>query len=165
MSRRLNYGFTFIEMIFVIVIIGVLAAIAIPAYVNYTGSTRVSEGLMLAQPLREKIEEYYAHHGRFPRDNRALSENRPSALFSDSIEAIEVRDGAIHLHFRDDRAATLRGGVLSLRPTVSATQPDAPLVWICAQKSAVGRIAAGEDRTDLDESVLRSTCRKWEEPK
>ncbi|MCB1877933.1 MAG: pilin [Chromatiales bacterium] len=161
MKLAAQTGFVFIELVVVLIIIGLLAAVALPTYRDYALSAAVVEGLLLAQPLRDKVEEYYAYHGRFPRDNRALAINEPGALFSDAIERIEVRDGAIHLHYRQNDSSDLPDGVLSLRPTLSVKQADAPIVWVCAQRSAASRRAAGEDLSDLEAPYLRRACQEW----
>jgi type IV pilus assembly protein PilA len=64
--RTLQKGFTLIELMIVIAIIGILAAIAIPAYQNYTIRAQVTEGLSLAAGWKTAISEYYAQNGAFP---------------------------------------------------------------------------------------------------
>ena len=62
-------GFTLIELMIVVAIIGVLAAIAIPAYQDYTIRAQVSEGLTLASGAKAAVSEYYMNHGAWPTDN------------------------------------------------------------------------------------------------
>ena len=64
--KSLQKGFTLIELMIVIAIIGILAAIAIPAYQDYTVRAQVTEGLSLAAGLETAISEYYASHGTWP---------------------------------------------------------------------------------------------------
>jgi type IV pilus assembly protein PilA len=66
MFKHVQKGFTLIELMIVIAIIGILAAIAIPAYQNYTIRAQVSEGLSLADGFKTAISEYYAQYGGFP---------------------------------------------------------------------------------------------------
>src|SRR5580693_4748806 len=66
MRPALQYGFTLIELMIVIAIIGILAAIAIPAYQNYTIRAQVTEGLTLADGWKTAIAEYYATVGLWP---------------------------------------------------------------------------------------------------
>src|SRR5580698_9766883 len=66
MFRTVQKGFTLIELMIVIAIIGILAAIAIPAYQNYTIRSQVTEGLSLADGWKTSISEYYAQNGSFP---------------------------------------------------------------------------------------------------
>src|SRR5271156_5830755 len=64
--KTLQKGFTLIELMIVIAIIGILAAIAIPAYQNYVIRSQVTEGLSLAAGWKTSISEYYAQNGAFP---------------------------------------------------------------------------------------------------
>ena len=62
----LNKGFTLIELMIVVAIIGVLSAVAIPMYNDYTIRAKVSEAFVVVQPYKMKFEEYFFTHGRFP---------------------------------------------------------------------------------------------------
>src|SRR5579871_6623347 len=64
--KHVQKGFTLIELMIVIAIIGILAAIAIPAYQNYTIRSQVTEGLTLADGWKTAIAEYYANTGNWP---------------------------------------------------------------------------------------------------
>src|ERR1700749_1531841 len=66
MLKQVQKGFTLIELMIVIAIIGILAAIAIPAYQNYTIRAQVTEGLTLADGWKTAIAEYYANTGNWP---------------------------------------------------------------------------------------------------
>lgn len=66
MFKQVQKGFTLIELMIVVAIIGILAAIAIPAYQNYTIRAQVTEGLNLADGWKTGISEYYAQNGVFP---------------------------------------------------------------------------------------------------
>ncbi|ROO37746.1 pilus protein [Salinisphaera orenii YIM 95161] len=61
-----SHGFTLIELMIVLAVVGMLAALAIPGYRNYVTRARVSEGLGLAQPVKYAVAEYYSVHGRLP---------------------------------------------------------------------------------------------------
>ena len=66
MRKQIQKGFTLIELMIVVAIIGILAAIAIPAYQNYTIRAQVTEGLSLAGGWKTSIAEFYANTGTFP---------------------------------------------------------------------------------------------------
>src|SRR5580692_5259896 len=66
LTKKLSQGFTLIELMIVIAIIGILAAIAIPAYQNYTIRSQITEGLTLGDGWKTAIAEYYATTGNWP---------------------------------------------------------------------------------------------------
>jgi type IV pilus assembly protein PilA len=66
MNSKIQQGFTLIELMIVVAIIGILAAIAIPAYQDYTKRARVTEGLSLASAAKTSVTEYYASNNIFP---------------------------------------------------------------------------------------------------
>lgn len=65
-ARAAGGGFTLIEMMITVAIVGVLAAIAVPTYLNYVTRAKVSEGLALAGPVKTAVAEYYSIHGALP---------------------------------------------------------------------------------------------------
>ncbi len=66
-------GFTLIELMIVVAIIGILAAVAIPAYQDYTIRAQISEGLTLSAGAKAAVSEYFMDRGAWPADNTTAS--------------------------------------------------------------------------------------------
>lgn len=92
-------GFTLIELMIVVLIIGILANFAISSFHNYSARTRVSEGLTLASSVKTSVQDYYSAEGVFPVDNDAAGIAVPSDFATDSVESITVSEATITVAF------------------------------------------------------------------
>ena len=88
MKRQMQKGFTLIELMIVVAIIGILAAIALPAYQDYTIRAKVAEPIGLASGGKTGLYEYYASNGTFPADNTVK-------VAGDLESSIELADGVV----------------------------------------------------------------------
>ena len=85
--KKIQQGFTLIELMIVVAIIGILAAIAIPAYSDYTERAKVSELVTMGSACKASVSEYYQAQGVFPSDNNAAGCNSAAPA---KIKAITV---------------------------------------------------------------------------
>ena len=118
-------GFTIIELMIVVTIIGILSAIAIPVYQTYTTRAKVAEAIQLAKPVQLAVQEVFTQNGQMPADNAAAKLAPPAALKGRYVRTIEViADGVVVVTFGDP---TLLDRIIRLTPTPTATT----MAWSC----------------------------------
>ncbi|MFD2231458.1 pilin [Alkalimarinus sediminis] len=153
-------GFTLIELMIVVSIIGILAAVAIPSYQTYVTRAQVSEALVIADELKTSIKDYYKFKGLFPRDNAQAGIPMPNQLIGNYVSSIELSEGAFHITMGNKVNINLKDKVLTLRPVVVAGSPASPFSWLCGYSQAVsGMTAMGDNRTDIEKAFLPAACR------
>ncbi|EPH8578883.1 pilin [Neisseria gonorrhoeae] len=88
--NTLQKGFTLIELMIVIAIVGILAAVALPAYQDYTARAQVSEAILLAEGQKSAVTEYYLNHGTWPKDNTSAGVASPGEIKGKYVESVTV---------------------------------------------------------------------------
>jgi Tfp pilus assembly major pilin PilA len=138
-------------------ITGILAAIAIPAYQDYTIRAQVTEGLILSAPLERAIVYAYSANGAWPSDLGAVKFDQP--VSGNYVTAIEVSHGTILIRFGNHANSLIAGQVLTLRPTLS----ERHVIWTCGyaapQEGDVASSPSGVAHTTVPMKVLPAPCR------
>ena len=140
--RKVQQGFTLIELMIVVAIIGILAAIAIPAYQDYTIRAQVSEGLNLAAGAKAAVTEFYQDRGAFPADNAGAGLSAANTIAGNYVSQVAVAKGQITVTYLDNPPAqkannAITKATLILSPLTTAGAVD----WNCRGGNILG--AAG----------------------
>ncbi|EPI1163148.1 pilin, partial [Neisseria gonorrhoeae] len=161
--NTLQKGFTLIELMIVIAIVGILAAVALPAYQDYTARAQVSEAILLAEGQKSAVTEYYPNHGKWPEDNGDAGVASPADKIKGKyVQKVEVAKGVVTAEMASSNVnKEIKGKKLSLW----AKREDGSVKWFCGQPVTRG---AGNDDTVADAAAdnekintkhLPSTCR------
>ncbi|HGM2465151.1 TPA: pilin, partial [Neisseria gonorrhoeae] len=128
--NTLQKGFTLIELMIVIAIVGILAAVALPAYQDYTARAQVSEAILLAEGQKSAVTEYYLNHGKWPEDNDKAGVASASDIKGKYVESVTVANGVV-------TAKMLSSGVnkeiQGKRLSLWAKRQDGSVKWFCGQ--------------------------------
>ena len=153
-------GFTLIELMIVIAIIGILSTLALPSYQDRVIRAQVSEGMALAEFVKQSIAAHYSRNRVMPRDNGAVGLPDGKLIVGNYVSEVNVRDGAIDITFGNRTNKFLAGKMLSLRPAVVPGHPVVPIAWLCGNASAPEKMKVmGQNATNLPPSHLPVDCR------
>ncbi|HFC8330739.1 TPA: pilin [Neisseria meningitidis] len=160
--NTLQKGFTLIELMIVIAIVGILAAVALPAYQDYTARAQVSEAILLAEGQKSAVTEYYLNHGEWPKNNTSAGVASSSTIKGKYVKEVTVANGVITATMLSSGVnKEIQGKKLSLW----AKRQDGSVKWFCGQPvtrnanaDAVKADTAANGK-QIDTKHLPSTCR------
>ncbi|HFA7033322.1 TPA: pilin, partial [Neisseria gonorrhoeae] len=128
--NTLQKGFTLIELMIVIAIVGILAAVALPAYQDYTARAQVSEAILLAEGQKSAVTEYYLNNGKWPKDNTSAGVASASDIKGKYVKQVEVKNGVVTATMKSDGVnKEIQGKKLSLW----AKRENGSVKWFCGQ--------------------------------
>ena len=155
MLKQVQKGFTLIELMIVIAIIGILAAIAIPAYQNYTIRAQVTEGLTLADGWKTAISEYYANTGVWPTVTSLTGTTVSVGKYESAVTV--TTGGTVLITYGGQANAKVLGQTLSLVPYTNANND---VLWQCGTSAAPsGTVASGATvQTTVLPQYLPTSC-------
>lgn len=143
MTQQSQKGFTLIELMIVVAIIGILAAVALPAYQDYTKKAHVSEGITLGASAKSAVTEYYTSQAALPATNTAAG--LPAT-------ATDINGNAVK------SVAISAGGVITVTFNAKVTD-DATLVFVPDVTTNAGSITWTCDTGSVDDKYLPANCR------
>lgn len=142
--KKAQQGFTLIELMIVIAIIGILAAVALPAYQDYTTRAKVSEGIGLAAAAKTAVAEHYMAKGSLPLTEASAGYTSPTTKY---VSGIDITSGLITVTYTADAGVPVNS-TLAISPVTSGT--GGSLVWKCRGTGTT---------TPVDSKYLPANCR------
>ncbi|EMT5996898.1 pilin [Neisseria gonorrhoeae] len=151
--NTLQKGFTLIELMIVIAIVGILAAVALPAYQDYTARAQVSEAILLAEGQKSAVTGYYLNHGEWPEDNTSAGVASASDIKGKYVQKVEVNNGVVTAEMNSSNVnKEIKGKRLSLWGRREAGS----VKWFCGQP------VQRNDADDANDTVAADTAGKIE---
>jgi type IV pilus assembly protein PilA len=158
MSLSPQRGFTLIELMIVVAIIGILASIAIPAYQDYTVRSQVTEGLNLASDLKAAVGETFATTGTWPANNNAIGIDQVKS--GKYVAGVLINNGSIVITYGVTANTNINNATLILEPR---TSPNGDIIWNCGFKAPQGAASpsAGQagSASTIKPKYLPNACR------
>ena len=125
--KRFNSGFTLIELMIVVAIIGILAAVAIPQYQNYVARAQVSEALVLASGAKTAVADYFSVNGKWPQHHSDTGLEAARDITGNIVKFLDVAGEQITIILKDTAHEKIAKGVIIL----GAEDEGGSISWSC----------------------------------
>jgi len=143
MKLQMQKGFTLIELMIVVAIIGILASVALPAYQDYTKRSHVAEGMSLAAGAKSAVTEYYSSEGQWPTNNATAGIASAASINGNAVRSVTVATSTITVLFNTKVES---GKKLVLKADAS---DGGAVKWDCTSTAG----------TDVNVKFLPASCR------
>ena len=125
--RRSQHGFTLIELMIVVAIVGILAAVAIPMYQDYVIRSQVAEGINLSGRAQAAVVEYYQAKGVFPVDNTEAALMPAISIRGDYVTSVAVSGAVVTITYGNEANTHISGQTI----TMTAANNTGSMSWTC----------------------------------
>ncbi|HFB0431028.1 TPA: pilin, partial [Neisseria gonorrhoeae] len=142
--NTLQKGFTLIELMIVIAIVGILAAVALPAYQDYTARAQVSEAILLAEGQKSAVTEYYLNNGKWPEDNDKAGVASPTDIKGKYVKEVEVKNGVVTATMN---SSNVNKEIKDKKLSLWAKREAGSVKWFCGQPVTRDNANAANDDT------------------
>lgn len=145
--KAIQKGFTLIELMIVIAIVGILAAVALPAYQDYTARAQMSEALTLAEGQKAAVVEYYSDNGTFPANNTSAGIAASNTITGKYVATVNVSGNASTATITSTmKSSGVNNDIKSKTLTLEGKQNSGSFSWECKKGT-------------VDDKFLPSSCR------
>jgi type IV pilus assembly protein PilA len=146
MKQKVQQGFTLIELMIVVAIIGILAAVAIPAYQDYTVRAKIAEGLSLGASAKTAVSEFWASEGRMPGSNASVGLPTDTSIVGNAISSVGVGGSGVITITTVAAASGLPAEAASMTYTLTPVGAAGGITWTCAQGTLPNKYLPSECR-------------------
>ncbi|NLD01394.1 MAG: prepilin-type N-terminal cleavage/methylation domain-containing protein [Gammaproteobacteria bacterium] len=132
MKAQMQKGFTLIELMIVVAIIGILAAVALPAYQDYTKRAHVSEGIVLAAGAKTAVTEYYSSEAKWPTSNAMAGLPTDTAIKGNAVTKVAIGANGIITVTYNEKVSKEATDIIF---TPTASEEGGSIEWACNKGS------------------------------